>query len=122
MGDGDANMGYMTLGWFGDPWPSFVCYDEKWVLREASHVPFPAGKVCTECRLPFQHGDAGERIIVGTIAGWKMGHVHRECQLLAILGESTKTGRERRREAIATWAQITKDTPAVKPPAVATVT
>lgn len=111
----------MTLGWFGDPWPSFVCYDAEWNLREPSRVAFPAGKLCTECRLPFQLGDQGERIIVGTIAGWKMGHVHRECQLLAILGECTKTGQERRREAIATWALITKDIPAVKPSATAVV-
>lgn len=107
----------MTLGWFGDPWPSFVCYDEQWNLRDASRVPFPAGKICTECRQAFQPGDQGERIIIGTIVGWRAGHVHRECQLLAILGECAKTGRERRQEALAEWAKVTKDVPAVKPPA-----
>lgn len=111
----------MTLGWFGDPWPSFVCYDEKWVLREASHVQFPAGKRCTECRQVFQPGDAGERIIVGTIAGWRPGYVHRECQLLAILGECVKAGQERRREAISVWAKITADVPVAAPPAGAAV-
>ena len=69
----------------------------------------------------FQSGDAGERIIVGTIAGWRPGYAHRECQLLAILGECTKAGQERRREAISVWAKITADVPVAAPPAGAAV-
>jgi hypothetical protein len=106
-----------TLGWFGDAWPSFVCYDSEWNLRENAHLPFPAGKKCIECRRVFEPGDAGERVIVGTIKGWATGFVHRECQLLAILGENAGPLEERRTAALRAWAQITKDAAAAKPAA-----
>lgn len=35
-----------SFGWFGEPWWSFVCYDEDGKLVEEMRKPFPAGESC----------------------------------------------------------------------------
>jgi hypothetical protein len=73
-------------GWFGEPWWSYVCYDEAGVLLESSRVPFPAGESCMWCSEPFAPGDSGQRILAVRLIGAVIEHIHKECMLRMSLG------------------------------------
>ena len=104
-------------GWFGQPWPSGICYDEDGRLLEEMRKPFPADESCLNCgelldeaagdngqAMPFLHADATVRI----------AHVHKECMLREVTGSVDclkghhrhETGQSRRQEALATWAWV----------------
>jgi hypothetical protein len=106
-------------GWFGEPWPSYVCYDEKWRLIEEMRKPFPAGESCLLCGEPFDEaaGDSGQATPVQTTEGAQIRHVHKECQLMNVVGslahhegrcpchggDRTGTGMTLRQEALEVW-------------------
>lgn len=78
-----------SWGWFGDPWPSGVCYDDDGRLREEMHKPFPAGETCLYCAEPFDEaaGDAGQAMPFQPASGPPaVRHVHKECLLREVLG------------------------------------
>lgn len=73
-----------AFGWFGEPWPSFVCYDENDRLLEELRKPFPAGEKCLLCDEPFDEaaGDSGKAMpFNGAVR-----HVHKECMLMDVVG------------------------------------
>lgn len=101
-----------SLGWFGDPWPSYVCYDEDGNLRDSLHLPFPAGgSRCSGCGELIAPGDSGEMVVVSRTLRFVREYVHKECQLLAIIGGSfadldPARGAQnlpKRQEALAVW-------------------
>lgn len=75
-------------GWFGDPWWSYVCYDEDGRLIEEMRKPFPAGESCLLCETEFDEaaGDSGQAMPAVTVAGTGIRHVHKECQLMNVVG------------------------------------
>ena len=79
-------------GWFGEPWWSFVCYDEDGQLIEEMRKPFPAGKTCLYCGEQFDEaaGDSGTATVAMTMnEGRPVGqiaHVHKECQFRQVAG------------------------------------
>jgi hypothetical protein len=111
-------------GWFGQPWWSFVCYDETGRLIEEMHKPFPAGENCLYCDEPLDEaaGDSGQAMPFAPADGpAQVRHVHKECQLLQALGPvahleracrcfgghgSGAPGLTARQEAIAVWEWV----------------
>lgn len=79
-------------GWFGEPWWSFVCYDEAGNLVEDMRKAFPAGKSCLYCGEEFSEaaGDSGTAAVAMTMhEGRPVGqvaHVHKECQFRQVAG------------------------------------
>jgi len=71
-------------GWFGEPWPSGVCYDDDDNLREDMRKPFPAGESCLYCDEPFSEeaGDSGQAMPFGA----RVIHVHKECMFREVAG------------------------------------
>jgi hypothetical protein len=82
-------------GWFGEPWPSGVCYDDDDVLRADMRKPFPAGESCLYCEVQFDEaaGDSGQAM---PYAG-RIIHVHKECAFRQVAGGlAHHEGRRRR--------------------------
>lgn len=71
-------------GWFGEPWWSFVCYDEAGKLIEETRKDFPAGESCLYCDELFDEaaGDSGQAMPFGT----RVVHVHKECMFRTVAG------------------------------------
>jgi hypothetical protein len=104
-------------GWFGDPWPSYVCYDEDGRLIEEMRKPFPAGEACLYCTEPFDEvaGESGKAMpLMKADSPAEIRHVHRECMLRNVTGSVAcleghhhhGTGLSYRQEALAVWAWI----------------
>ena len=104
-------------GWFGEPWPSGICYDEDGRLIEEMRKPFPAGERCLFCEEAFDEaaGDSGQAMPLGRADGSvTVIHVHKECMLRETVGSVAcleghhrhETGLSRRQEALAAWAWI----------------
>lgn len=75
-------------GWFGEPWWSFVCYDEGGRLIEETRKSFPAGESCLYCGEQFDEaaGDSGTATLAVTHEGARIAHVHKECQFRQVAG------------------------------------
>lgn len=76
-------------GWFGaEPWPSYVCYDDAGRLIEETHKAFPSGESCLYCDEQFDEaaGDSGQAMPYTTTGGTLICHVHKECQLMHVVG------------------------------------
>ena len=75
-------------GWFGEPWWSFICYDEDRRLIDEMRKPFPAGESCLLCGEPFDEaaGDSGQATVAVTTEGARIAHVHKECQFRNVVG------------------------------------
>lgn len=104
-------------GWFGEPWPSGVCYDEDDRLIGEMRKPFPAGESCLYCTevLDEAAGDSGQAMPLGGTDGTaSIIHVHKECMLREVTGSVAclegnhrhDTGQTRRQEALAVWAWV----------------
>lgn len=111
-------------GWFGEPWWSFICFDEDGRLIAGMQKPFPAGENCLYCDEPFDEeaGDSGQAapvIEAGGTAGIR--HVHKECQFMNVTGRlahheracrcygsdsSDAPGMTRRQEALEVWRRL----------------
>lgn len=105
-------------GWFGDPWPSGICYDDKGILLEEMRIPVPVGETCPACDEPIAGGDRGQampypdgvrylhreclfRMVTGSYA-----HLKRRCTCYG--GASNQTpGLSLREDAILVWNQFT---------------
>jgi hypothetical protein len=106
-------------GWFGEPWWSFICYDEGGRLIEEMRKPFPADENCLLCEEKFAPGDSGQAMpFVKAGGAAEIRHVHKECQFMEVAGplahherrcrhfggDSSETpGMTRRQEAIEVW-------------------
>lgn len=77
-----------TWGWFGEPWWSYVCYDEAGKLIEEMRKPFPVGESCLYCGEQFDEaaGDSGQAVPAITAEGTSIRHVHKECQFRQVAG------------------------------------
>ena len=76
-------------GWFGEAWPSGVCYDDDDNLRADTRKPFPAGESCLYCTEPFSEeaGDSGQAMPSMSADGeGRIIHVHKECQFMNVAG------------------------------------
>ena len=111
-------------GWFGEAWPSGVCYDDDGRLIEEMRKPFPAGERCLWCTEVFDEvaGDAGQAL-PGPDGG-QVRHVHKECMLRQVAGSlahmegrcscyvgggCSDSGMSARREALAVWNLIHRE-------------
>ena len=108
--------------WFGEPWWSYVCYDDDGRLMEECRVPFPAGKACLYCEEQFQPGDSGVQMpCVRATGSVTIEYAHKECQMRQGLGsvahlegrcrchggsDNDDPSRTRRQEALAAWAWV----------------
>ena len=76
-----------NFGWFGDPWPSGICYDDDGRLIDEMRKPFPAGESCLYCQELFRAGDSGKAMpFLSVAAGPAIVHVHKECALREVAG------------------------------------
>ena len=76
-------------GWFGEPWWSYICFDEEDALRADMRKPFPTGERCLHCDRVFDEaaGDSGQATPVGSVGGSVViRHAHKECQFMTIMG------------------------------------
>lgn len=83
-------------GWFGDPWPSGICYktdpetgadlfpyEWDWDMQRE----FPTGKFCFWCHEHFQEGDSGSSMpSMAADGSTEIIFQHKECSLRQVLG------------------------------------
>jgi hypothetical protein len=107
-------------GWFGDPWWSYVCYDEAGRLVDEMRKPFPAGESCLYCEEPFAEGDSGQAVPFFGMGESGIRHVHKECQFRQVAGglahhegrcrchggDGTTPGMTVRQEALEVWRRM----------------
>jgi hypothetical protein len=107
----------LSWGWFGEPWPSGICYDEAGRLIEEMRKPFPVGESCLYCTEAFDEaaGDNGQAMPLGRADGtMAIIHVHKECMMREVTGSVAcleghhhhDTGLSRRQEALAAWEWV----------------
>lgn len=96
--------------WWGEAWPSGVCYREDGSLDEAMRKPVPVGTECMGCGETIQEGDRGKTC--GAIPGddgiVRPAEWHRECLLANTVGPPVSRYRSQRemtlrQEALAVW-------------------
>lgn len=82
-----------TCLWWGDAWPSLICYMEDGELRAARRAQTPAGELCRYCRELIDRADSGVSTSHATSVVDDAGapvvlvlHVHRECLLRELMG------------------------------------
>lgn len=107
----------LNWGWFGDPWPSGICYDDDDRLREEMRKEPPVGEDCVLCGEPIEPGQSGQAMPHLTATGPVVRHVHRECMLREVLGppehldgrcvcrDPDRPERSYREEALELWAR-----------------
>ncbi|HEY0933723.1 MAG TPA: hypothetical protein VGD91_08275 [Trebonia sp.] len=122
-GAGPARAQQFARGWFGEPWWSFVCYDEDGRLLEERRLPFPSGESCLYCEelLDEAAGDSGEAMTAVTLEGARQAYMHKECQMRQVIGglahhegrchchggDGQETpGMTRRQEALEVWRRL----------------
>ena len=103
-------------GWFGQPWPSGICYDDGGHLIAGMRKPFPAGENCLHCDEPLDEaaGDSGQAMPYHAGTCTSIRHVHKECMMREVVGSvacleghhNHDTGQTRRQEALAAWAWV----------------
>ena len=108
-------------GWFGEPWPSGVCYDDDGRLLEEMRKPFPASESCLYCTEPFTDGDSGKATPYVRADGTSAPcHVHKECMLREVLGSMAHLERRcrcyggiddgrSRADALAVWEWVQRN-------------
>lgn len=122
--DQDQDLKREQYGWFGEPWPSGICYDDDGRLRTEDRKDFPAGKSCFWCGVAFDEaaGDGGKALPHLGAAGdtMRIVHAHRECLLRQVTGslahlegrcscrggDDVREPADRRAEALAVWDRI----------------
>lgn len=116
----------LNYGWFGDPWPSGVCYktDDNGIELDPPewdwdmHVEFPTGEKCFFCQETFVEGDSGQRQPYAHDNTVEIIHQHKECLLRQVMGplahmekrckcfggtDHNTPGLTERQEALAVW-------------------
>lgn len=113
-----AEVRCTAFGWFGEPWSSFVCYDENGRLLEEMQKPFPAGESCLFCGVPFDEGAGDSGKAMPSPEGIR--HAHKECILMNVTGslahhegrcrchggDGTMPGMTLRQEALEVWRRL----------------
>lgn len=112
----------LTWGWFGPPWPGYVCYADDGRLLEEMRKPTPVGEACSLCAEPVREGDRGQAILCLETTGPTIRHVHAECGLRNLVGpadhldgrctcrDPDRPARPYRAEALEVWARLTGTT------------
>ena len=106
-------------GWFGNPWPGFVCYDDGGRLLADMCKPTPVGEACLLCGEPIVAGDRGQAFPCFTADGPPaVRHAHAECALRNVTGsvehldgrctcsDPDRPVRSYRDEALEVWARF----------------
>lgn len=111
-------------GWFGEPWWSFVCYEDDGRLIDEMRKPFPVGEKCLYCDEPFSEeaGDSGQAVpCMKADRSAEIRHVHRECRFRSVAGplahherncrcyggeSSNVPGMTPRQEALEVWRRM----------------
>jgi hypothetical protein len=112
----------LNWGWFGEPWPSGVCYGDDGRLLEEMRKPFPTGEQCLYCTEVFDEaaGDSGQATPFQSLGGPpEVRHAHKECLLRQVTGSiahlqghcSCQGGDDApdlsyRQDALAVWAWV----------------
>jgi hypothetical protein len=107
-----------NFGWFGEAWPSGICYDDDGRLLEEMRKPFPTGEACLLCGERFDEaaGDSGKAMP----SAEGICHVHKECMFVNVTGSlahhegrcrhyggTTETpGMTYRQEALEVWRRM----------------
>lgn len=109
-----------NFGWFGDPWPSGICYDQGHLLEEHRKTP-PVGEDCVLCDEPIAASQSGKAMPhLGADGATVIRHAHKECLLRSVIGPPehldglcgcrgggpAATARTFRQEALAVWERI----------------
>jgi len=105
------------FGWFGEPWWSYVCFDDTGRPIEEMHKPVPAGESCLYCGELFDEaaGDNGQAMPLMKADGPpEIRHVHKECLMRNVVGSvdcmqghhGHDSGQTYRQEALASWAWV----------------
>lgn len=112
----------LNFGWFGEPWPSAICYDENDILNEAMRIPTPVGELCLGCAEAIEEGDRGKAMpMMGEHP--RITYMHRECLFRNVVGPlkhvrgecpgigkcHDDTGMTLRQEAIAVWEHVIRN-------------
>jgi hypothetical protein len=113
----------VNFGWFGEPWPSGICYDDDGQLIADMRKPFPVGESCFQCGelLDEAAGDSGKAMPFTDATGCRIVHAHKECLFMDVAGplahlerrcrhfggdEHGTPGMTRREEAIEVWSRL----------------
>lgn len=105
-----------NFGWFGEPWPSGICYAPDGNVLHHNRIPTPVGEPCIDCGEAIEYGDQGKAMpYLGKEP--RIGYTHRECLLRNVVGPishlrgecdgtgtcSHDSGMTMRQEALAVW-------------------
>jgi hypothetical protein len=118
-----ADVRREAFGWFGEPWPSGICYDDDGHLLGEMRKAFPAGESCLFCGERFDEaaGDSGKAMPhAGPEGKPAVCHVHKECMFMNVAGSlahhegrcrchggTTETpGMTYRQEALEVWRRM----------------
>jgi hypothetical protein len=105
----ESSAGRLPVLWFGEPWLSYICYDETGRRLDENRVPFPEGKTCLWCTEPVRPGESG--IVMPHIPSGLV-YAHHECSFRNVTGSVScmkgehnhDSGRSYREEALDVWA------------------
>lgn len=108
-----------NYGWFGEPWPSSICYLDNGELNTAMRLPVPAGETCLHCEETIDVVHSGKAMpCLAPDDGVIIRYVHKECLVVMMAGSlahhdrrcrcfgGTDVGTEgmtARQEALAVW-------------------
>lgn len=79
-----ADVRREAFGWFGEPWPSFICYDEENRLIAEMRKSFPAGESCLFCAEAFDEAASDSGTAMPSPEGIR--HAHKECLFMNVAG------------------------------------
>ena len=109
----------LNWGWYGEPWPGYVCYDDDGRLKTEMRKPAPVGETCLWCIEPIVEGHFGQAIPSVPASGPpEVRHVHAECMLRNVVGpvghldgecacrDPDRPARSYREEALEVWARF----------------
>lgn len=103
-------------GWWGEPWPSGVCYDDDGTLLENMRKLVPEGEKCFYCDEPIDSTHSGTSMPFHGTEGSRIVNVHKECMLRNVLGSpehltghtGKHAGMTAREEALWVWNWVAK--------------
>ena len=75
-----------AFGWFGDAWPSYVCYDDTGRELTEMNIPVPVGDSCFWCNEMFVQDDQGKAMPYHNGEATRIVYVHKECMLREVMG------------------------------------
>lgn len=111
------------MKWFGEPWPSGICYGDDGQLLAGSRTCVPVGAPCGGCEEPIGVDEAGVEVphltaeFRQSVLFWHkecwlragvggLAHQRRVCSCFGPQGPDPAAGMSRREEALAVWAWV----------------